>query len=110
MDKPDQLFKAFADTTRLRILNLLAQRECCVCEFQGILKVPQPKISRHLAYLRRSGLVETRKRGRWVMYKLAKPRGGVHATLVRCVKKCFRDVGFLKRDATALPSCCKARR
>ena len=109
MDKPDQLFKAFADETRLRILNLLAQRECCVCEFQGILKVPQPKISRHLAYLRRSGLVKTRKRGRWVMYKLARPRNSVHESLVRCVKNCFRNVEFLKRDATALPSCCKAR-
>ena len=57
MDKPNQLFKAFSDETRLRILNLLAQREHCVCEFQKILKVPQPTISRHLAYLRRSGFI-----------------------------------------------------
>jgi len=59
MDNPDQLFKAFSDSTRLRLLNLLAQREHCVCEFQSILRVPQPKISRHLAYLRRSGLVKS---------------------------------------------------
>lgn len=108
MDKPDQLFKAFADETRLRILNLLAQRECCVCEFQGILRVPQPKISRHLAYLRRSGLVETRKAGKWVMYRLAQPKGAVHKTLIHCVKNCFGDVDFLKQDAAKLPSCCKA--
>ena len=107
MDKPDQLFKAFADETRLRILNLLAQRECCVCEFQGILKVPQPKISRHLAYLRRSGLVETRKCGKWVMYRLAEPKNKIHKTLVNCVKGCFSEIDLLRRDAGALPACCK---
>jgi len=105
MDKPDQLFKAFGDETRLRILNLLAQRDCCVCEFQQLLRVPQPKISRHLAYLRRSGLVETRKCGRWVMYSLAKPQNSVHESLLRCVKNCFRDIEFLKRDATAARKC-----
>lgn len=63
-DKPNQLFKAFADETRVRILNLLAQGEQCVCEFQQTLQVPQPTISRHLAYLRRAGLVEERKQGK----------------------------------------------
>lgn len=108
MERPDRLFKAFGDETRLRILNLLAQRECCVCEFQGILKVPQPKISRHLAYLRRSGLVVTRKRGKWVLYRLAEPTGSVHAMLIRCMKMCFRDVQWFQQDATRLPACCKA--
>lgn len=98
MDKPNQLFKAFSDETRLRILNLLAQRDHCVCEFQAILRVPQPKISRHLAYLRRSGLVEVSKCGKWATYSLAKPRDSVHASLVRCIKGCFGDVDFLQRD------------
>jgi DNA-binding transcriptional ArsR family regulator len=64
MQKPDQLFKAFSDKTRLRLLNLLAQRPHCVCEFQSILRVPQPTISRHLAYLRRCDLVEEERHGR----------------------------------------------
>ncbi len=98
MDKPDQLFKAFADETRLRLLNLLAQREHCVCEFQSILRVPQPKISRHLAYLRRSGLVKETRHGKMIMYALAEPTGPLHATLVRCVKGCFQEIDFLQRD------------
>jgi ArsR family transcriptional regulator len=98
MDKPNQLFKAFADETRLRILNLVAQRERCVCEFQEILRVPQPTISRHLAYLRRSGLLVARRNGKWIYYSLAKPRSSVHESLLRCVRNCFCDVDFLKRD------------
>jgi ArsR family transcriptional regulator len=98
VDKPDQLFKAFADATRLRLLNLLAQRPHCVCEFQGILRVPQPKISRHLAYLRRSGLVQEQRHGKRVMYSLAEPRNEVHAAMLRCVRGCFQTIDFLRRD------------
>ena len=98
MDKPNKLFKAFADETRLRILNLLAQRDCCVCEFEELIRVPQPKISRHLAYLRRSKLVTTRKCAKWVVYSLAKPQNAVHAALLHCVKNCFCDIDFLQRD------------
>ncbi|MGD1017833.1 MAG: metalloregulator ArsR/SmtB family transcription factor [Verrucomicrobiia bacterium] len=98
MDKPNQLFKAFSDETRLRILNLLAQRDHCVCEFQAILRVPQPRISRHLAYLRRSGLVTVSKCGKWATYGLAKPRNNVHAALLRCVGGCFSNIDFLQRD------------
>jgi ArsR family transcriptional regulator len=105
LDKPDQLFKAFADETRLRILNLLAQRDCCVCEFQKLLRVPQPKISRHLACLRRSGLVTTRKCGKWVMYSLARPTNRTHASLLRCVRTCFSEIEFMKRDAAAVRRC-----
>jgi ArsR family transcriptional regulator len=99
MDKPNQLFKAFSDETRLRILNLLAQRDHCVCEFQSILRVPQPTISRHLAYLRRSGLVEVERHGKMVMYSLAEPGNAVHAALLRCVRGCFQNIDFLQRDA-----------
>jgi ArsR family transcriptional regulator len=98
MDKPDQLFKAFSDQTRLRILNLLAQRDHCVCEFESILRVPQPTISRHLAYLRRSGLVEVERHGKLIMYSLAAPKNAVHASLLRCVRSCFQEIDFLKRD------------
>lgn len=98
MAKPDQLFKAFADETRLRLLNLLAQRSHCVCEFQGILRVPQPKISRHLAYLRRSGLVVEKRHGKRIMYSLAEAISPVHASLLRCVRGCFQEIDFLQRD------------
>jgi ArsR family transcriptional regulator len=98
VDKPDQLFKAFADETRLRLLNLLAQRDHCVCEFQSILRVPQPKISRHLAYLRRSGLVVEERHGKLIMYSLAEPTNAIHATLLKCVRGCFQEIGFLQRD------------
>ena len=92
VDKPDQLFKAFADETRLRLLNLLAQRPHCVCEFQGILRVPQPKISRHLAYLRRSGLVVEERHGKMIMYALAgaDKYDSRHATKV-CARVLSRD-------------------
>src|SRR5437773_3308433 len=66
------LFKALADATRLRILGLLLTGEVCVCEIHETLKIPQPKASRHLAYLRRSGLVDTRREGLWIHYRLAK--------------------------------------
>jgi ArsR family transcriptional regulator, arsenate/arsenite/antimonite-responsive transcriptional repressor len=107
MDKPNQLFKAFADETRLRILNLVARRERCVCEFQQTLRVPQPTISRHLAYLRRSGLLVARREGKWVYYSLAEPRSSVHRSLVRCIKNCFCDVDFLKRDSGRARARCK---
>jgi ArsR family transcriptional regulator len=67
----ETLFKALADRTRLRILGLLLDGEICVCHIHESLGVPQPKTSRHLAYLRRAGLVETRKEGQWVHYRLA---------------------------------------
>ena len=98
MDNPDQLFKAFSDATRLRLLNLLAQREHCVCEFQSILRVPQPKISRHLAYLRRAGLVQTRRNGKMIFYALAPAANAVHTSLLRCLRGCFTEIAFLQRD------------
>ena len=64
------LFRALADTTRLRILALLATGEVCVCHVHQSLRIPQPKASRHLAYLRRAGLVDTRRQGLWVYYRL----------------------------------------
>jgi ArsR family transcriptional regulator len=111
VDKPDQLFKAFADETRLRILNLLAQGEQCVCECQMVLRVPQPKISRHLAYLRRMGLVKERKEGQWVIYSLTEARDPVHAALLRCVRGCFQEIETLKTDLARRqklksPRCC----
>ena len=65
------MFKALADRTRLRILGLLRAGEICVCDIHESLGLPQPTVSRHLAYLRKTGLVETRRDGLWVHYRLA---------------------------------------
>ena len=77
----EALFKALADTTRLRILNLLLAGEVCVCDIHDTLGIPQPKASRHLAYLRAAGLVDARKDGQWVHYRLSDSRDPVR---VRC--------------------------
>jgi ArsR family transcriptional regulator len=72
------LFSALADPTRLRLLAMIAGGEACVCHFQEVIRANQPKISRHLAYLRRSGLVTARRDGKWMRYRLADldgPRG-----------------------------------
>ena len=65
------MYGALADATRLRILGLLADGEVCVCHIHDALRLPQPTVSRHLAYLRRAGLVHTRREGLWVHYRLA---------------------------------------
>lgn len=92
-------FAAFSDPTRLRILHLLSEGEICVGDLVMILDMPQPTISRHLAYLRRSALVETRKSGLWMYYSLAAPRSQFHRKLLDCLSACFADVPELKRDA-----------
>jgi ArsR family transcriptional regulator, arsenate/arsenite/antimonite-responsive transcriptional repressor len=74
IDAPAFLFKTLCDTTRLRLLNLLSAGETCVCELTDALHIIQPKVSRHLASLKRAGLVETRREGKWMYYRL--PRHG----------------------------------
>src|ERR1700726_5222595 len=79
----DLLFRALADPTRLRLLNLIAEREICVCYFVEILGISQPKISRHLAYLRRAGIVAARRQGRWMHYRLFAPRDPVASAILK---------------------------
>jgi ArsR family transcriptional regulator len=67
-------FRALADPTRLRIINLIGDQEVCVCFFVEILKTNQPKISRHLAYLRRAGIVAARRDGIWMHYRISTPK------------------------------------
>src|SRR5918992_841511 len=67
------LFKSLADQTRLRLINLIGDEEICVCFFVEVLKTNQPKISRHLAYLRRAGIVGARREGQWIHYRIAEP-------------------------------------
>jgi ArsR family transcriptional regulator, arsenate/arsenite/antimonite-responsive transcriptional repressor len=71
LDAIEETYKALADRTRLRILALLVDGEVCVCDIHDTLRLPQPTASRHLAYLRRAGLVEARREGTWMHYRLA---------------------------------------
>jgi ArsR family transcriptional regulator len=93
------MFRAFSDRTRLRILHLLSQGELCVGDLVNVLRVPQPTASRHLAYLRRAGLVVTRKNGQWNFYKLKEAESPFHKHLLRCLKGCFHDVPELAFDS-----------
>lgn len=79
------LFKALADPTRLRLIHLLGDGEVCVCSFVETLKTNQPKVSRHLAYLRRAGLVAGRRDGKWTHYRLVEPSDP-------CAARIFREV------------------
>lgn len=82
----DLIFRALSDPTRLRILNLLQEGELCVCDLVCTLEVLQPAISRHLSYLRRTGLVQARKEGLWVHYRLTQPEGAFHDHLRGCLE------------------------
>src|SRR6476661_10204195 len=86
LQQMETLFKALADETRLRILGLLLTGEVCVCDIHESLKIPQSKTSRHLAYLRRSGLVETRRDGLWIHYRLTLPANPVIAAVQTAVR------------------------
>lgn len=94
----DLMFRAFSDRTRLRILCLLHEREFCVGDLVAILQVSQPKISRHLAYLRKAGLVVVRKSGLWSHYSLASAQTAFHKKLLSCLGTCFSEVPQIQTD------------
>ncbi len=96
------LFRAFADPTRQRILNLLLEGELCVCDLCTVLEEIQPKVSRHLAYLRRAELVTVRMEGKWKYYALAKHAKGLRRTLLNCVRSCLREMDELQDDLERL--------
>jgi ArsR family transcriptional regulator len=105
----EQLFKALADSTRLRMLGLLLAGEVCVCHIHESLRIPQPKASRHLAYLRRSGLVETRRQGLWIYYRLADTSDPILRTIQQAVTHALGHVDAIHRDAGRLQKktgCC----
>lgn len=95
----DTMFRAFSDRTRLRILHLLVDGETCVGDLVAILELPQPTVSRHLAYLRKAQLVEVRKSGQWVYYSLAPATTSFQGKLYECLEDCFAEVPELKSDA-----------
>lgn len=105
----EEAFKAFADPTRLRILGLLAGREICVCNIHECLGITQPMASRHLAYLRKRGLVRTRKDGLWVHYALAPLEEPVMRVLMSAVTHVLCHCDAIAKDRQRLESqtgCC----
>jgi ArsR family transcriptional regulator len=94
----DTLFRGFADPTRIRILSALAAGALCVCDIVDILRLPQPAVSRHLAYLRRAGLVEVNRNWKYAHYRLAEPSDAVHRNLINCVRTCFIGIASLDRE------------
>ena len=92
------LFSGFADPVRIRLLNLLAAGELCVCDLTEILGLPQSSVSRHLAYLRRAGLVETRQKGKFAYYRLSESRTAVHRNLLDSLKSSFPGIPALHQE------------
>jgi ArsR family transcriptional regulator len=101
-------FRALADHTRLRLLNLLSESEVCVCYFVEVLRMNQPKISRHLAYLRRAGLVAARREGKWMHYRIVEPPDPHAARIFREVRMWLREDALMQRDRERLAKVCCA--
>ena len=105
------LFAALADPTRLRLLNMMDGREVCVCYFVEILKQGQPKISRHLAYLRRAGIVEARRDGKWMHYRIERPDDPKAASILDATLQSFKADKDMQADLTRLDkACCEPQR
>jgi ArsR family transcriptional regulator len=102
----DLLFRALADPTRLRLLNLIADREICVCYLVEILRMSQPKVSRHLAYLRRAGMVASRREGKWMHYRLRTPDDEAAAAVLREALRRLQPMPAMRRDVSRLTSAC----
>ncbi|MBV8437006.1 MAG: metalloregulator ArsR/SmtB family transcription factor [Silvibacterium sp.] len=105
------LFAALADRTRLRLLNLMRDREVCVCYFVEILRQGQPKISRHLAYLRRAGIVSTRREGRWMHYRIEWPTDAKASAILDTTLTSLRADRQMQADLARLTeACCQPQR
>ena len=105
------LFAALADRTRLRLLNLMSGREVCVCYFVEILGQSQPKISRHLAYLRRARVVAARREGKWMHYRIVAPGDSGAARILRETLRALREDKGMQADLGRLnKACCAPQR
>jgi len=112
MKKTAQIFKALSDETRLRLLALIKDGELCVCDLMAVLDLPQSTVSRHLAYLRNAGLVEDRRQGVWMFYRLS-PRATLFeqelltllAVRLDQVEQVRKDQATLNQLETAKPKC-----
>ena len=106
-----KLFAALADPTRLRLLNLMDGQEVCVCYFVEVLEQSQPKISRHLAYLRNAGIVSARREGKWMHYSIERPSDAGAASILDVALASFKADRAMQADLARLgQACCAPQR
>ena len=101
-----QFFQALGDETRLRLLNLMGEQEICVCYLTEILGAPQPKISRHLAYLRNAGIVSARREGKWMHYRIVMPPHVGASQVLRQTLESLNDDKAMQVDRARLAKAC----
>lgn len=102
----ERFFQALGDQTRLRLLNLMGEQEICVCYFVEILGGPQPKISRHLAYLRSAGIVAARREGKWMHYRIVMPPHSGAAQILRETLEWLKQEKQMQADRVRLNRAC----
>jgi len=102
----ERFFQALGDNTRLRLLNLMGEREICVCYFVEILGGPQPKISRHLAYLRSAGIVAARREGKWMHYRIVTPPHTGASQILRQTLDLLQEDKAMQADRLRLTRAC----
>jgi len=107
MRELEQYFKALSDVNRLRILNLLLHGELCVCDIQHVLESSQPNVSRHLAYLKNSGLVLDRRDGLRIFYRLSEPKHGTKKRLFEFLQDAYKNEEQLQEDIARLKEAIK---
>lgn len=105
----EKLFRVLADRTRLRLLNLMCGQEICVCYLVEVLRTSQPKISRHLAYLRNSGIVTARREGRWMHYRIVLPKDPAAAQILEEVQRRLAEDPAMQQDRARLVKACCMR-
>jgi ArsR family transcriptional regulator len=104
----ERFFQALGDNTRLRLLNLMGDQEICVCYFVEILAQGQPKISRHLAYLRSAGIVQARREGKWMHYRIVMPPNAGAAQVLRQTLAWLGEDSAMQADRARLSKACCA--
>jgi ArsR family transcriptional regulator len=104
----ERFFQALGDNTRLRLLNLMRDQEICVCYFVEILDQLQPKISRHLAYLRSAGMVASRREGKWMHYRIVMPPHPGAAQVLRQTLDWLKENKAMQADRALLSKACRA--
>jgi ArsR family transcriptional regulator, arsenate/arsenite/antimonite-responsive transcriptional repressor len=103
-----RFFQALGDNTRLRLLNMMGEQEVCVCYFVELLDTPQPKISRHLAYLRSAGIVSARREGKWMHYRIQMPEHTGAAQILRQTLAFLSEDKAMQADRARLSKACCA--
>jgi ArsR family transcriptional regulator, arsenate/arsenite/antimonite-responsive transcriptional repressor len=104
----EKFFVALSDRNRLRLINLMGDDEVCVCFFTEVLKMPQPRVSRHLAYLRRAGIVAARREGKWMHYRLVPPADEHASQIFQDVREYLAGNREMQQDRARLVNICCA--